>query len=151
MEEPKITDKRAASKIRYGELEPSTDKATTSRLSNVRWPLGEEPYADVQATDKDSPWVNLKIEQHVADNDPNQRHLLHGGAELRFKCHKCNEPLHIAAEKPILEVIEEAGMKIAANVDMDKLKAQKLIAACCINGHVTQFRGDMIERMVKRA
>lgn len=144
-----MTDKRRA---RLAILNEPTDYSRNqNRLSNVRWPLGTEPYADVHGTDEGDGWVNVKVEQHVADNDPNQRNLLGGGAELRFKCDKCNGPMHIAAEKLITEVIEEAGVKIAPGVDKAKLATEKLIAAVCPNGHIWQLRGDMIERMVKHS
>jgi hypothetical protein len=61
-----MIDKRSSSgnKLKYGELDPDPDNTArgNTRLSQVRWPLGEEPYPDVEGTDPDDPTVNVKLE-----------------------------------------------------------------------------------------
>lgn len=134
-----------------------------NRLSNVRFPLGEEPWPDMVATDghigaqhvdgagPDDQWFNLKVEQHLPKEDPKQKHLLHGGPELRIKCDKCDKVLHIAGEKPVREVLEEANYYLDPKRDWKKINTQTLVVACCESGHVTQLRGDVVARLVKRS
>lgn len=140
----RIVDKRTSTKIKYGELEPSTDKRTQNRLSNTRWPLGEEPGAE--GTHPDDPWVNVKLEvvEHE-DTGPNQRHLLHGGVELRMKCSLCHEPLHVAASQSAKEILERGGFKFKEDMS---LPDEQVVACTCLNGHVTQLRESFIRRLV---
>lgn len=129
--------------------EPNDYDQNPNRLSNVRWPLGEEPYPDVEGTHKDSPWVNVKLD--VTENppeDPNQRHLLRGGPELRMPCALCGEPLHIGAERTAREVLIDGGFVFKPGQKVANLDAG--VAACvCKNGHVTQLRAAFARRLIK--
>lgn len=149
---PRVVDRRSSSRIKYGELDPdSIDTARGSvRLSQVRWPVGEEPYPDVPGTDTREPWVNVKLEvtEH-APPPPNQRDLLHGGAELRMKCVLCNEPYHVASEKTARDALTEAGYVFIDGHEHCGLD-EKVVAVVCSNGHVVQFREEFVRRLMKR-
>ena len=136
-------------KTKYGKLDPDRPRKSQNRLSMVRWPVGEEPYPDVPGTDKADPWVNVKLDvvEHP-DLGPNQRGLLRGGPELRMRCERCDFPLHIAAEKDGIALLEEAGFKFRP--DADRSKSQKVVAAVCPNGHVVQLWGDIALRLIKK-
>lgn len=128
--------------------EPVDYEKNPNRLSNVRWPVGEEPYPDVEGTSPDDQWVNVKLEvtEHP-DPDPNQRHLLRGGPELRMPCAHCGQPLHIGAERTAKEVLIDGGFKFNEDV---KNQEAPVTACVCINGHITQLRGDFARRLIKK-
>ena len=125
-----------------------TYQKNPNRLSTTRFPLGEEPWPDVEGTDKDSPWTNVKLDvtEHP-DPDPDEKHLLHGGAELVLNCFHCNQPLHIGAVAKAKDVLEKGGYRLN---DAVKNQDAEVVACVCPNGHVTQFRGDMIHGLIKR-
>ena len=151
-DEPTIIDKRTSSggKLEYGKLQPEPDNTArgNTRLSNVRWPLGQEPYPDVEGTDKDDGWVNVKMEvvEHP-DPDPNQLHLLHGGAELKINCFHCGEPLHIAATMDAKELLEEGGYRFPDGYVFPKDRT--IVACVCENAHVVQFREPFVRPLIK--
>ena len=130
-----------------------TYRKNRNRLSNIRWPIGQEPYSDVPGTTKDDPWVNVKLEvtEHPAP-DPNQRGLLTGGPEIRMPCAHCQEPLHIASTKSALDILHESGYafnEVDARVLMQASEGK--VAACvCRNGHITQLRLEFARRLIKK-
>ncbi len=147
-----INDKRSSAgrkERRKDILNVPTDYSKNpNRLSNVRFPLGEEPWHDVVGTTKDDPYVNVKLEVvEGKDPGPNQRNLLGGGARLLVDCFHCHEPLHIAAAKRVKDALEEGGYRLNDSV---KNQDAMIVAAVCVNGHITQFRGDMLAPLIAR-
>lgn len=140
---------------------PATDASITpNRLSNVRWPLGEEPYNDTPGTDgsigaahkdaseiEDGEWVNVQLDvtEHP-DPDPNQKYLLVRGPEIKMKCHLCQTPLYIGATKSAKEVLEEGGYGVREDT---KHQDERVAACVCENGHTTQLRYDFALRLRK--
>lgn len=108
----------------------------------MRWKLGEEP--DVEGNNTEDGYVNIKMEVLEDDaNKTNQRDLLGGGAVLRMRCDKCNEVLHIAAAKDAVAVLKEGGIEYRGSA-----REATVVAAVCLNGHVTQLWEDMARRLV---
>lgn len=158
---PVIVDKRSG----RGKTD-FTDEATyaknRNRLANVRWPLGEEPYPDVEGTDghigarkvdaseaDESKWINVKYEvvEHP-DPDPNQKDMLRRGPKVpKLKCHVCTKPMFIAAAATAKKILEAGGykfnpFKVYSNLD------KKVVIVACEQGHVQQWREDFIERLM---
>lgn len=128
----------------------------------MRWPLGEEPYADTPGTDgsigaqhkdasevKDGEWVNVQIEYTGLPPEPNQKKLLHLGAMTRLPCHVCKQPTYVAAAKSAREVLETAGYVFRKEKAYDGLEERVVIVAC-EQGHTAQFNEKMIKRLIKR-
>lgn len=148
--------------------DPILDKPTdysknANRLSNIRWPIGEEPYADTEGTDgsigarhidsakeAEGQWTNVKLDvtEHP-DPDPDQRSLLHGGAEVILPCFHCGTTQHVGASKTAQEVLEEGGYKFKEDADVAHA-SDRVVALVCLNGHVTQMREDMLAPLIKR-
>lgn len=127
---------------------PTDYSKNSNRLSNVRFPIGEEPWNDVVGTHKDDPYVNVKLEVvENPDPGPNQRNLLGGGARLLVDCFHCHAEMHVAAAKPVKEALEEGGYKLN---DAVKNQNAMVVAAVCLNGHITQFRGDLIDGLIAK-
>jgi hypothetical protein len=147
-----MIDKRSSSgnKLKYGELDPDPDNTSrgNTRLSQVRWPLGEEPYPDVEGTDPDDPTVNVKLEvvEHP-DTGPNQRDMLGGGPELEMPCFVCHTPLHAAATMGAKEILEKGGYHFPD--DFHFPDDANVTACVCANGHIVQLRTDHIIRLIK--
>ena len=140
-----MTDKRSSQKILN---QPTDYSKNANRLSNVRWPLGQEPYHDVEGTGDDDNVVNVKLEVvENPDPDPNQRHLLGGGPELKIPCFTCGAKMHIGAAKTSREVLEEGGYKLKGEVDNADMR---LLACVCTNGHLLQLREDAAQGLIKR-
>lgn len=130
-----------------------TDEATyrknRNRLANYRWPVGEEADPNMPGTsERDDGWVNLKLDitEHP-DPDPNQRDLLHGGPELKLPCGICNAKMHVAASKKVKDVLTEGGFNVS-RADIKNLD-KEVVAVVCENGHLSQFRSDVIEQLIK--
>lgn len=128
--------------------EPTDYSKQPNRLSNVRWPLGEEPHHDVEGTDPDDPFVNIKLEVvEGADPDPDQKSLLNlNGPLIRMKCAHCGQQLRIGASKKNKEVLEEGGFSFKPYQIVAHMN-DELAACVCPNGHVTQLRMDMAMRL----
>ena len=143
---PSVVDKRSG-RGKTDFADENTYKKTPNRLSNVRWPLGQEPYPDVPGTGDDE-WINVKLDVTEHEKRTNQKHLLSGGAELRLNCHVCNQPMHIAGAKKAKEVLEEGGYSFKETRDYNGLD-ERVVVAACPQGHVTQLREDMARRLAK--
>jgi hypothetical protein len=125
-------------------------KRNPNRLSNVRWKLGEEPYADAVGTSKDDPWINIELEVVENPEKIDQRDLLSGGPEIKMNCATCmdkgnREPLHIAGSMSAKEILERAGFTFKADFVFPEIG----VCACvCRHGHVTQLREDLARRLL---
>lgn len=108
--------------------------------------MGQEP--EGPGTTPDDGWVNIKVESHEPDPDPNQRKLLGGGVTLRMPCRHCNEKLHVAANKSAKEVLEGAGYVFPAGFEFPE---EGVVACVCSNGHITQLRESVVEMLVARS
>jgi len=150
---PSPVDKRSSS---------GTYKKTPNRLSNVRWKLGEEPYADVDGTDgsigaqhkemsdiKDGETVNVKIEYVNPPLEPKQKHLLGSGPEIRMKCQVCHKPLHIAAAVTARKLLQDAGYVFKADRKYKGIE-QRVVACACEAGHVVQLQEKFAEMLQVR-
>ena len=143
-------DKRAAARAaRLAILNEPTDYSKQpNRLSNVRFPLGEEPWPDIDGTHEDDPYVNIKLDVvEGADPDPDQKALLNlNGPLIRMNCAHCGQQLRIGASKKNKEVLEEGGFvfkpyQIVAHAN------DELAACVCPSGHVTQLRMEFAMRL----
>src|SRR5690349_3322622 len=101
-----IVDKRSG-RGKTDFADEKTYAKNRNRLSNLRYPLGEEVAPDIPGTDgsigarhvdasevDENQWINVKYEvvEHP-DPDPNQKHLLRRGPEVpKMKCHVCKKP-----------------------------------------------------------
>lgn len=144
---PSLVDKRSG----RGKADFTDDKTydkNPNRLANVRWPLGEEPYPDTPGTDKDDGWVNVKIEHVNLPPEPNQKHLLTLGAEVRMKCHICSGPMYVAAAQTARKTLQDAGYTFKPNKSYKGIEKRVVIIACKA-GHTQQYMEDFIERLKK--
>lgn len=139
-------DKRASRRAILDE--PTDYSKQPNRLANVRFPLGEEPWHDVEGTDKDSPYVNYKLEVVEGDDpEPDQKALLNlNGPLLRMKCAHCSKPLRIGASKKNKDVLEEGGF-VFKPYQIVAHASDELAACVCENGHVTQLRMELALRL----
>ena len=128
--------------------EPTDYSVNPNRLANARFPIGEEPWHDVEGTDKDDNWVNIKLEVvEGEDPEPSQKDQLNlNGPLLRMKCAHCGKPLRIAGAKKAREILEEGGFTFRP-YQIVKNASEEVAACACENGHVTQLRMDMAMRL----
>ncbi len=125
-------------------------KKNPNRLSNVRWKLGEEPYPDAVATDKDSPWINIQLDVTENPEKIDQRGLLSGGPEIRMNCAACQdkgerEPLFAAGDMSARSILEKAGFHFKKGFEFPEFG---VVACVCRHGHVTQMREDFVRRLL---
>lgn len=147
-EPPVIVDKRASRRAILDE--PTDYSKNANRLSNVRWPVGEDP-SDEGTSERDKDWVNVKLE--VTENPPDEPHQLEllnrNGPELRMKCAHCDKPLVIGGSRTAKEILEGAGFTFKP-YEIVKHAHDEVAACICENGHVTQMRMDFAQRLIKR-
>lgn len=140
-----IVDKRSGrGKADFADSE--TYKRNPNRLSNVRWPIGEEPYPDTPGTEKDDGWVNVKIERVNPPLEPNQKHLLSDGAKVKIKCHVCGQQMHVAAARSARKVLQDGGYVFKEGKSYKGLE-KRLVIIACPAGHTQQWHEDFIERV----
>jgi hypothetical protein len=140
-----IVDKRSG-RGKADFADDATYEKNPNRLSNVRWPTGEEPYPDTPGTEKDDGWVNVKIEHVSLPPEPNQKHLLQLGAQLRMRCHVCAQPMYMAAAMTARKALQDAGYTFKPGKSYSGIEKRIVIAACKA-GHTTQLMEDFAERL----
>lgn len=142
-EERPDNDKRTSSKIKYGELDPSPEG---NRLSNVRWPLGQEP--DAEGNNTEDGYVNVKMEV-VEDTNPHidQSNLLGGGPELPLPCMHCGQKVHVAAVAEVEVVLRAGGFTFPEGYEFPE---EKVVACICPAKHVTQLRESFVKMLLRQ-
>lgn len=136
------------SKIKYGKFDPDPEDTArgNTRVSQVRWPLGEEPYPDVPGTELDDGWVNYQLEVVEGAEHVDQRAILKGGPELRMPCMHCGQKLYAAADRAARDILEEGGFTFPEDF---KFPSDVTIVACvCPSGHITQLRSDLVKGLI---
>ena len=145
---PKIVDKRSGrGKADFADAE--TYKKNPNRLSNVRWPLGQEPNGEEGSVEGDG-WINVKLDvTENPDPGPNQKKDLRRTTELTLPCEKCGENYWIAGEKKAKEILEAGGYNFDPTKHIDGLN-DKVFVGMCKNGHTVQLAGWFIKNLIKR-